>query len=57
MELKRARIVSAVGATEVELGAGRGELEPKDGALDSALLRGGVEEGVLGECQMRWNSS
>ena len=47
MELERARVELVVRAAEVELRARRGELEAEDTLIDSTLVDGGVEEGVL----------
>ena len=47
VELERARVELVVRAAEVELRARRGELEAEDTLIDSTLVDGGVEEGVL----------
>ena len=47
MVLERAGVELVVGAAEVELGAGGGEVEAEDALVNGALVNGGVEEGVL----------
>lgn len=54
MVLNRAAVERCVGATEVELGAGRRELEAEHAGSHDALTYGGVEPWVL---QKRSNRS